>query len=401
MTETDLLRIESSLDLRLPGRYRELHLNHAEMLQRLGWSEEAMVPFYLTAEHVIDPNLEERGADTDTAGTFPGWWNTFVLIGTNGGGDYYCLRLDDQEGVWMIGSDCGDTPTLVAKTFQGFVETTIAEHEAEQARSAEAARQRVPFQREIDAHLAAISQEPCSPLTAEWATTEAIYPMFRWLGELKPKVSPRKLRLYGIALCRQIPDLEDDVDCVDGIALAKTMCLRKVADRHITKMRSRLHRKLESWMGTYRSCDPDLYGKVLWRTQAVYRLFQDDENYLSGAPIYADDPDLTRVYDAVGYVVAGNLYGAELASDLLREVLGNPFLPAPVLPEWRTPKVVKLARTMFREECFDRMSELSALLVAAGCTDERILAHCQRPDHHVRGCWVLDEILQLSGIETE
>ena len=50
------------------------------------------------------------------------------LIGTNGGGDYYSLRLDDAEGVWLIGSDCGETPTRVAETLQQYVELTIAEH---------------------------------------------------------------------------------------------------------------------------------------------------------------------------------------------------------------------------------------------------------------------------------
>jgi hypothetical protein len=43
-----------------------------------------------------------------TSDAFPKWWQQFFLIGSDGGGGYYCLRLDGVPGVWMIGSDNGD-----------------------------------------------------------------------------------------------------------------------------------------------------------------------------------------------------------------------------------------------------------------------------------------------------
>jgi len=55
---------------------------------------------------------------------------------------------------------------------------------------------------------------------------------------------------------------------------------------------------------------------------------------------------------------------------------------------------VNLAQTIFQNVRFDDLPELATVLAKAGCVDERILAHCQRPNDHVRGCWVVDTILQ-------
>ncbi len=393
--------------MRYPVTYRVLHRNHAKRLQKLDWSDEVVNPFYLTAKNLIAPNIEERRPDMGTACAFPNWWETFVLIGTNGGGDYYSLRLDNTAGIWLIGSDCGETPTRVAKTLLQYVKQSIAEREAAKASEAERVRRRKPFQEEIDAHLTEATRErgplmlvpprwggAGSPFAAEWMTCGSIYAMFEWLKEVRPKISPRKLRLYGLALCGLIPGLEDDADWVSGLALAKAMTLGTAGPRRITKMRSRLRSKLEHTMENYESFEQETYGKILWRTQAVYRLFQDDEAYSSDADICPNDPELAHVYDAAGYAISRYQYGVEQAPELLREVLGNPFCSAPVMPRWRTPEVLNLARTIFRDERFDRLPELAPILAEAGCADERILSHCRRPDDYVPGCWVVDAILE-------
>jgi hypothetical protein len=40
-----------------------------------------------------------------------------------------------------------------------------------------------------------------------------------------------------------------------------------------------------------------------------------------------------------------------------------------------------------------RLAVLADALEDAGCTDAEILSHCRSPGPHVRGCWVVDEIL--------
>jgi hypothetical protein len=41
----------------------------------------------------------------------------------------------------------------------------------------------------------------------------------------------------------------------------------------------------------------------------------------------------------------------------------------------------------------DRLLVLSDALEEAGCTDQDILNHCRSPGVHVRGCWLLDVLL--------
>jgi hypothetical protein len=62
-------------------------------------------------------------------------------------------------------------------------------------------------------------------------------------------------------------------------------------------------------------------------------------------------------------------------------------------PAWRTSDVLGLARGIYRDRAFDRMPILSDALMDAGCADKEMLAHCRAKTPHVRGCWVLDLIL--------
>ena len=39
---------------------------------------------------------------------------------------------------------------------------------------------------------------------------------------------------------------------------------------------------------------------------------------------------------------------------------------------------------------------LTDALEEAGCADEHILVHCRSGERHVRGCWVLDLVLEFS-----
>jgi hypothetical protein len=55
-------------------------------------------------------------------------------------------------------------------------------------------------------------------------------------------------------------------------------------------------------------------------------------------------------------------------------------------------EVVGLARKIYDDRCFDRLPELGDLL-APICDDPRILDHCNSPESHVRGCWVVDLVL--------
>jgi hypothetical protein len=79
--------------------------------------------------------------------------------------------------------------------------------------------------------------------------------------------------------------------------------------------------------------------------------------------------------------------------DLLRDIFGNPFRPAPVDPSWRTPVVVAIARRAYDERDFAALPVLADALEEAGCAGADVLAHCRGGGAHVRGCWVLDLLL--------
>lgn len=137
MTDADLDRIEEKLEITLPGAYRELLLTRAEELKGLtheirgktyGWFDELL---YLDADTVIETNLSERQPDAGTEYAFPDWSETFFLIGSDGAGGYYCLRLVDDWKVWMIGSDCGNVPRVISDSLSEFVNEEVERHRNE------------------------------------------------------------------------------------------------------------------------------------------------------------------------------------------------------------------------------------------------------------------------------
>jgi hypothetical protein len=82
--------------------------------------------------------------------------------------------------------------------------------------------------------------------------------------------------------------------------------------------------------------------------------------------------------------------------DLLREIFGNPFrwvLLDPLWLAWNDRAVLRLAQSIYDDRGFERFPILADALEEAGCTDDAVIDHCRQPKEHVRGCWVLDAIL--------
>jgi hypothetical protein len=64
----------------------------------------------------------------------------------------------------------------------------------------------------------------------------------------------------------------------------------------------------------------------------------------------------------------------------------------PILPR-RNDTVRKLAPAIYAERSFTDLPILADALEDAGCDDPDMLAHCRGPGAHVRGCWVVDLLL--------
>lgn len=84
---------------------------------------------------------------------------------------------------------------------------------------------------------------------------------------------------------------------------------------------------------------------------------------------------------------------------IVRCMVGNPFRPPQVSEQWRTwndGTVVKMARTIYDDRRWNELPILADALEDAGCTDDLLLDHCRMPSEHVRGCHVLDALLDLT-----
>jgi hypothetical protein len=81
--------------------------------------------------------------------------------------------------------------------------------------------------------------------------------------------------------------------------------------------------------------------------------------------------------------------------ELLRETHGNPCRYVQFDAAWRTDTVVALARQMYESRDFSAMPILADALQDAGCSSDDILDHCRAPGPHVRGCWVVDLVLDF------
>jgi hypothetical protein len=84
------------------------------------------------------------------------------------------------------------------------------------------------------------------------------------------------------------------------------------------------------------------------------------------------------------------------ACDIVRDMLGDFFHPVAIPYAWRQweeKTVVKIAETIYQEHAFSDMPILADALEDAGCTDRVVIDHCRSHGPHVRGCWLLDAIL--------
>jgi hypothetical protein len=88
---------------------------------------------------------------------------------------------------------------------------------------------------------------------------------------------------------------------------------------------------------------------------------------------------------------------------LLRDLVGNPFLPVSLDPAWLTWRegtIPKLAQAVYDDRGLPNghvdngcLAILADALEDAGCDNGDILNHCRQPGEHWRGCWVVDLLL--------
>jgi hypothetical protein len=185
----------------------------------------------------------------------------------------------------------------------------------------------------------------------EWLRgTDAV----KMLKFLRGRISDRKLRLFAVACCRRLWDrLEDRAREAVEVAERHADGAAGVEDLRLAWA------KTTAWSAESLTC---------WNNIA-------DETW----------PGHFREF------------AAGKAIDDLRDIAGNPFREVTVQPAWRTWNdgiILQIAQGIYDDRAFDRLGILADALEDAGCTDEAILDHCRQRREHVRGCWVVDCLLE-------
>ncbi len=136
MTRDELATIELALKIQLPVGFADILLDRGSELRALTYQFNGVDrPFfteatYLEPEAIITNNLAERKTNSATSYAFPKWWKTYFIFATDGAGGFYCLRFDNEPGVYLIGSDCDDPPAKSHSSFEAFLKDHLDRYEA-------------------------------------------------------------------------------------------------------------------------------------------------------------------------------------------------------------------------------------------------------------------------------
>jgi hypothetical protein len=238
---------------------------------------------------------------------------------------------------------------------------------------------------------------------ADWLGCADPVAMLDWLCG---RTSERKLRLLAVACCRRVGHLFTDdrsraiVDLIERYADGRTNEWELAA-------RGEARAGLEDAVGKVWGGQPIQSEAASLVRQAASRdpVRAARETVLRAAAVVTaaatgpcpfDTPDLVHhVAWRAAYRVAWEKASGEFCR-LVREVFGNPFRPARVMPcslAWDDGIVPAIALAIYAEGAFERLPILADALEDAGCDDAVLLDHCRAGGAHVRGCWVVDLLL--------
>jgi hypothetical protein len=197
------------------------------------------------------------------------------------------------------------------------------------------------------------------------------------------KTSSRKLRLFACACCRHLWRF------FKGLPRSRRALevSERYADGQATKAELRAGRKQARGCELCAACTDALEAALRTSDSAAY----EARLLTLQSPVRDHIIEGSDVHTAAANRLAQEEERAQ--SNLLREIVGNPFRPMTLDTAWRTPPTLAVARTVYEDRRFDDLPLLADALEEEGCTDEAILAHLCGPGPHVRGCWALDGLL--------
>ena len=209
---------------------------------------------------------------------------------------------------------------------------------------------------------------------AEWLACDEPAEMLELLRD-RGQLSERKARLFAVLCCRRVWDALYDIE----------QRAAAVAERYLEGLAGETERAAA-------------FEEIRRTAMSVYG--QD------GSPVALDLLDREGRFAAEAVLLllpeppSAALLEKRIWCSLLREIVGNPYRPITLDLAWRTTAVLALAQAAYEERRLptgtldaDQLAILADALEEAGCTAAAILNHCRANSVHVRGCWVVDLLL--------
>jgi hypothetical protein len=228
---------------------------------------------------------------------------------------------------------------------------------------------------------------------AEWDACTDPGPMLRFLHD---RASDRKLRMFAVACSRRYLHLTHDPRVGEALDVAERFADGLVGDAERSNARKAAQQAAQVRGVVARPTAPKWERRAA--SLAYYAAARRAMESAWNIPLLAVE---VLVWRAGGYN-ACDVQGTKrdagvIHSGLLRDVVGNPFRPAPVADPrwlaWNDGTVAKLAAAIYEERRWADLPILADALEDAGCSNAAVLAHCRGPGEHVRGCWVVDLLL--------
>jgi hypothetical protein len=213
--------------------------------------------------------------------------------------------------------------------------------------------------------------------------------------------SSRKQRLFAVACCCRLLRLLPEGRWHDCVSIAERYADRRAKRDELAVVCPRVQREMAYDSKDYAHVVKETAEiAVLWLCETHKRNYaaQVASYALSAVAYSALPPKEPNVPPAGSHHHARRWENAAKAEreaqiGLLEDVCGNQFREVKFSPSWRTGTVVALARQMYEAREFSAMPILADALQDVGCDNEDVLAHCRGPGPHVRGCWVVDLVL--------
>jgi hypothetical protein len=231
---------------------------------------------------------------------------------------------------------------------------------------------------------------------AEWLTCADPTPM---LAFLRGQASGRKLRLFAVACCRHVWRFFTDERSRRAVEVNERYLRGEATLDDVTRAAAAVQEAMQKKWGEV--CEARRVADSGGRDAPFFfaraqELEAEFTTYWIAEQLGKVDVSLTAGLAAWGVAwskVATGQDEKRFQSDLLRDLIPDPFRPPDLGPAPLPAPVLELARAIDESADFAALPALADALERAGCPSASLLSHCRGAGPHARGCWALDLIL--------